>query len=170
MSALRSVSHLSRVENDNVTIHSESGAAQAIGFPCDTHSGLQDPGGTNRYQPESAIAAAWRRFNVPSVSHRQVSQRLPVCASPESSFALAFNDVDSKGTLGVTVGFVGSAVGSVLLPKPIPPAQEPKDNEFRINPDPEVSANRSPFAQLALGRMCAVFAVVARLFEVAPRA
>jgi len=70
MSALRSASHLSRLANDNVTIHSESGAAQAKGFPCDTHFGSQDPGGTNRYQPMSAIAAAWRRFNVRSASHR----------------------------------------------------------------------------------------------------
>jgi len=43
MSALRSASHLSARENDNVTIHSESGAVQGKGFRFDAHSGLQDP-------------------------------------------------------------------------------------------------------------------------------
>jgi hypothetical protein len=57
MSALRSASHLSTLENDKVTIHSESGAAQGTGFDSDTHSGLQDPGGTIKYQPMSTTAA-----------------------------------------------------------------------------------------------------------------
>src|SRR5215469_13818214 len=134
MSALRSASHLSWLENDNVTIQSESGAAQGRGFPCDTHSGLQDPGGTNRYQPVSAIAAAWRRFKVLSSSHRQVSQRLPalrarIVPRPGPSRC------GSQARWEVSLVSQTCKVGSVRLPKPIPPASASKETQFRLSPD-----------------------------------
>ena len=47
------------------------------------------------------------------------------------------------GAAGGDGGFVGCAVGSAVVPKPIAPAVKPKHDIIRKNPDPRIIDNMS---------------------------